>query len=358
MKNTWSARCDLINASVYTIVLVALVFASAPMAFADVAVLREKGPFSGSTFSNPGVVGKENAQLKVAMSTATVNIHLKRGEGDQLIADCTAEFVLTNLADKSVGNQEFLAAFPVTGMNTKIVSINNFTVEVDGVQPATVLRKQIYVSRREARLDDTPIFGHLDQKFLPRTGPNNNDWAQWVIQPPEETRYIQLTDETIYPVAYVWAQKTTPGAISLVKVTYSVTLRPQFIRYSKSYMSSGMASEVIPLADIQLVNWNRQYYFFDYILRSGSTWYGPIKKENITLTIDPLLGLKPYDVHSGPRRPASFRPNERENPESTYVEASYQKNGLSWTITGEPDTDLLIAIPATAAQNAASAPGK
>ena len=44
---------------------------------ADIAVLREKGPHSGSAFSNPGLIANAPAGLKVAMKTADVKIHLR-----------------------------------------------------------------------------------------------------------------------------------------------------------------------------------------------------------------------------------------------------------------------------------------
>ena len=45
-------------------------------------MLREKGPHSGSAFSNPGLIADAPAGLKVAMKNADVKIHLRPGDGD------------------------------------------------------------------------------------------------------------------------------------------------------------------------------------------------------------------------------------------------------------------------------------
>ncbi len=318
--------------------------------FADIATLREKGPFSGSAFSNPGVVGKENAGLKVAMVSAEVKINLRRGEGDQLAADCTAVFQLEDHADTVAGEREFLVAFPVTGLSSKVVTGSNFVVEVDGGKPATVFRQTISISRREAELRDTPVFGQLEERFQPRNiRDEKTGWMPWGIK---------LADQSVYPNAYVWVQKTTPGKKTQVKVTYTVGIRPQSIRYSKSYNSSADDSEVIPFADLQLAGWEGQYYFFDYVLVSGSTWDGPIGKETVTLTVDPQLGIAAGMVQCDFRQPAAYRWSEPETKRSRGEGFERGDDGPTWTITGEPNEDMLFVVPASAIRRALPAAAK
>lgn len=304
---------------------------------ADVAVLREKGPLSAAAFSNPGLVDSGGPGAKIAMRSADVRIRLTRGTEDTLIAKCEAEFDLVNTSAGEMKTEDILVAFPVTGLTSNIVTVRDFAVTVDDQQPATVLRRTIAVSRRQFKVEDKPIFGQLDAHFHAER--NKTTWG------------VTLTDQSVYPNAYVWAQATKPGATSRVKVSYSATLRPQPLRYSKSYVASDTDSDVIPFADLAVDRWNDNYYFFDYILLSGSTWEGPIGREKITLTIDPELHLSPHKIESLNRRSPIGHPPLQLPPVSVVYEAEFSvtKSGaIEWNIPGKPFSDILIAIPKSA----------
>ena len=209
----------------------------APHAHADVATLREKGPKSGALFSNLGL-SEMSADVKVAMRDAKVKIVLKKGEGNTLLAECEANFLLENLAPAKTGPQDFLVAFPVTGLRSNVVKIENFSVTVDGKTPPLVLRQSIALSKRESKLQDTAVAGQLDARFAPEK--SKRQWG------------VGLVDDNIYSQSYVWSQRTVPGSKSEVRVTYRVLLKPQTIAYGRSYNRASDDSEVIPFENLRV----------------------------------------------------------------------------------------------------------
>lgn len=310
--------------------------------FADVAVLHEKGPASGGIFSNPGLTKTPDPIPKVQMKSAEVTIRLRRSDSNQLAADCSADFLLEDQGPASTENHKYLVGFPVSGLSTKIVSITSFSVTVDGQQPATVFRRTIVVSKWEAHLLDAAVFGQLEARFQP--DPKKRDWG------------ITLADDSVYRGAYVWEQRTTPGKTTQVHVKYSVILLPQSIHYSKTYARSEGDNEVIPFRDLNIDKWNDQYYFFDYILMSGSTWDGPIGHETITLTADPSLHLSMFATEEGPRSPVGYHPHKTDF--GGEIGMTPMKEYRKWEISGKPDWDLLISIPASAVDLGSPTPSK
>lgn len=309
------------------------------------AVLREKGPHSGSAFSNPGLVADAPAGLKVTMKTADVKIHLRAGEGDTLKADCTAEFEMEDSSPAELAGQLYLVGFPVTGLSSKIVTIDNFAVKVDGKEPATVLRQAIAISRRESKLKDNAISGALDAHLAPKT-----DGKQWSVG------YI---DESWYRASYVWQQTARPKTITKVQVAYSVTLHPQSIHYSKSYEGEASDWEVIPFGDIKVDKWKDQYYFFDYVLLSGATWDGPIGRETIEVTTDSALH---HTLHPVMReRPIGCRPGPETGIGASEGSQSwdFSKGTTRWELeNAKPMSDLLFSIPVSAVRNSSSSQTK
>jgi hypothetical protein len=310
--------------------------AFSPLSHADVATLREKGPKSGAAFSNLGLAAM-STDVKVAMRDARVKILLKKGEGDTILAECEANFLLENLAPTETGPQDFLVAFPVTGLTSKVVMIDKFAVTVDGKTPPTVFRQGIAISRRESKLQDRVISGQLEARFAPEK--SKQQWG------------VCLSDKAVYPNSYAWSQHTTPGAKSKVKVTYVVTMHPQSIHYSKSYDSANDDVEVIPFDNLEVENWNENYYFFDYVLVSGATWEGPIGHEIITLSISPELKLSKYGPEWSTRKPTGFRWEVTEKQvKGCCLSSSTNKQGEQYIEleNGKPDTDILFAIPVKA----------
>lgn len=272
------------------------------------------------------------------MVSADVKIHLRRGVGDQLLADCTADFVLKDHAHQGTEPQELLVGFPVTGLNAKIVTVDNFSVQIDGVKPAMVYRQSIAIAQqRRSILKDTAIIGRLAEKYQVKPG-------QWGVR---------FSNEVVYPSAYIWSQKFATGEITRVRVTYTATLRPQSLRYSKSYESLPTDGDVIPFSDVWVEKWDEPYYFFDYILVSGATWDGPIGQETIKVSADPELRLPLKSILGVMRNPVGFR--QGYSVRSAGVsdiepnEANYDEDGTPrWDIGGEPNYDLLFAIPVSA----------
>lgn len=314
----------------------ALLSAIAATSRADIAVLREKGPKSGGVFANPGLSAVRPEGLKVAMHSAEVKIHLRPAAGGNLTAECVATFEMKDASPTELNGQGYLVAFPVTGLKSKILTVERFQVTVDGQEPPSVFRRNIALSRREFKRDDTPITGQLD--------------ARLALDVAGGRGMVALADKSGYPDAYVWQQTARPGSTVHVRVSYTTTLRPQSIQYSKSYERADDDSEVIPFSAIEVDRWNERYFFFDYVLRSGATWDGPIGQETIEISADPALGLKPYGVICSSREPVGYRPHDAKPLDWTYQESSGQHGAIARTSLKaiKPGRDILVTIPISA----------
>ena len=146
-----------------------------------------------------------------------------------------------------------------------------------------------------------------------------------------------------------------------VRVTYTVTLHPQSIIYTKSYDKGDADGEVIPSRSLRGVLRDDRYYFFDYVLRSGATWDGPIGKEIIVITADQALKLATEKISLRNRKPASVFIDEStevpipvpERPQGMQGlerhETDPSNGSLRWILeNGDPNEDLLFAIPLSA----------
>jgi hypothetical protein len=340
-KNPIPLPCPLLRRFAAVICLVAAALATR----ADIAVLREKGPHSGSAFSNPGLIADAPAGLTVAMKTADVKIHLRPGDGDTLKADVTADFELEDSSPAELNGQLYLVGFPVTGLSSKIVTIDNFAVKVDGQAPAMVLRQWITISRRQAKLVDQRLIGEFESEFAPEA--------------EQSRRSLHYPDADNYRASYIWQQTSHPGAATHVRVTYTVTLHPQSMLYSKTWDTDAASGEVIPSKTLRGILVGDSYYFFDYVLRSGATWDGPIGKEVVEISAEPALKLATGKIALRNRRPPtaffdeSTEIPERERPQGIQgaerSESDPSKGSLRWTLeNGDPNEDLLIIIPAAA----------
>jgi len=192
------------------------------------------------------------------MKSATVNIVLRRGEGDKLVASCIAVFGLESKAVEPKMAWTDLVAFPVTGLQGGAVEIKTFSVIVNGVHPPTVLRKYISFP---IGMTDTAIYGELDQKFASRPGDHGM------------VSLNQLIDGTTYFDAYLWSQKFASGSGSTIEVKYEVALSPQPVSYKKRYLHGGNP-DLVPFDAMRLSDEVGRAYFFDYVLLSGATWLG------------------------------------------------------------------------------------
>ena len=315
---------------------------------ADIAVLREKGPHSGSAFSNPGLVADAPAGLKVAMKTADVKIHLRPGDGDTLKADVTADFVLEDSSPAELNGQLYLVGFPVTGLSSKIVTIDQFAVTVDGKTPATVLRQCIGTHFISMRAEDTPVSGKLTSETINKQSPSA--WS------------VQYESNIYYRSSYIWQQPTAPAKSVQVHVTYSVTLHSQSIHYSKTYDRDEDGDTVIPFKTLNVDDWNDRHFFFDYALRSGATWAGTIGAETILVSVDPALGLSLREIipmefrrseelerQKNNQAAAGYEPEENDLRPSKQWKQDEPAHSVRFTLTNEdPEFDLLLAIPLSA----------
>ena len=322
--------------------------AAALVARADIAVLREKGPHSGSAFSNPGLIADAPAGLKVAMKTADVKIHLRPGDGDTLKADVTANFVLEDSSPAELAGQLYLVGFPVTGLSSKIVTIDNFAVMVDGKTPATVLRQCIGTHFRAMRAEDTPVNGKLTSQTINEKSPSA--WS------------VQYEGKAGYRSSYIWQQSAVPAKTVKVHVTYSFTLHPQSIHYSKTYDREEDGDARIPFKTLNVDNWNDRHFFFDYVLRSGATWAGAIGEETILISVDPALGLNLREIipmefrrseelerQKSNQEAAGYEPEENDLRASEQWKQDEPAHSVRFTLQNEdPEFDLLLAIPLSA----------
>ncbi len=319
--------------------------AAALAARSDVAVLREKGPHSGSAFSNPGLIANAPAGLQVAMKTADVKIHLRPGDGETLKADVTADFELEDSSPAELNGQLYLVGFPVTGLSSKIVTIDNFAVTVDGKTPAMVLRQDIYINRRQSKRVDEKLRGELEARFAPET--------------PQSCQTLSYAGFDQYPASYLWQQRVQTSVTFCVRVTYTLTIHPQSIIYTRSYDRDDADGEVIPSKNLRALLRDDRYYFFGYVLRSGATWDGPIGKETVVITADQALKLATEKIALRNRKPASFFfDDSTEGPERERLqgiqgverhETDPGNGSLRWILeNGDPNEDLLIAIPLSA----------
>jgi hypothetical protein len=96
---------------------------------------------------------------------------------------------------------------------------------------------------------------------------------------------------------------------------------------------------------------------FDYILRSGGTWEGPIGHETVTLTAARSLGIDLSHQGSGVitfgRNVSAYLNDDLRDSVSRYrvgVDAPgvrRESNSLIWQIDNEkPQQDILVEIPA------------
>lgn len=329
------------------LLLFAVLGAVAALARADIALVPVRGPRSGSAFSTPGRALDVEQTVPVAMRSAVVDVKLSRMDDERLRARFSATFELEHLGS-SGGPVEFMVAFPVTGLalgtgEDGSLALKAFDVSVDGGRPALVRRSTVnigYFQGRRYGPADTSVRGALEGRFAPpqvRAGPV----AVAIPQPgekieipkkvivaghPADTGYwngITLADQSAYGCAYLWTQTLPPGKKQRVVVTYEVWLRAQPMRTgnSRDDWSDPIRSEKLSSLDQ-----DRAYFFFDYVLKSGATWEGPIGKETITLSAEDGISLD--GLVSVGRKPAK------------------QGKTWVWDITNEkPTEDVLVALP-------------
>jgi len=157
-------------------------------------------------------------------------------------------------------------------------------------------------------MNDEPVHGVLAPSFAPVKDPHGY---------PELN---VLVDGTKYFDAYLWSQSFRPGTRSHVTVAYALELHPQSMAYAKKYMHT-QNPDLVPFEAAVAGESNETAYFFDYILRSGSTWSGPIGHETVTLKTDDSIA---FDYASGAQ---VYGQNEHLPTDIYALERAYYPNG-------------------------------
>ena len=300
---------------------------------------------TGAIFSNPAPLAND---LDVYLTNANVQIKLSIPYKDVLLAEVEAEFVVNRSgSDRDV--LQFLTAFPVCHYRHPFLTIDGFEVTVDGRYPTMVLRKTERVGYSFTSYDvscDSPMYGSLPEHMsLP---PLTKRWEEWeeccepggggsgfpgVERLPQER--VTLPDGSHYEYCYVWLIELEPGAQSRVVVNYTCIIPEQenIWQVENQYVYGGSESQLahmtlnIPESFYHKVG-PGSFFFFSYILQSGTTWQGPIGSETIRLTADNSVFLDraildiPVDI--------KLEPNEL----------------LIQISETDPDYDLILAIPA------------
>jgi len=301
---------------------------------ADISALTTVGPNSGSAFANLGAVPK--GPPLPTMSNAAVTILLKPGAGDDLVAECKASFTM----DANTGEpQPILVAFPVTGQGGNAVRVSSFAVTVDGTKVNDLLRGPMRFPRvaddKKIEGEDQPMFEALMH-------------APWI---PDS---FIFGDGRTYPEAYYWSQLFPQNSHTNIEISYQLTLHPQSLRYEKT-MARYESMDVVPFDLMWAGPSDEKAYFFDYILRSGATWAGPIGHETVTLVADPstkldlsadeivMVGRRvALDADGDDTRDARGRIRAGVLPERTRRLAGK----IVWEIDHEkPTQDILVQIP-------------
>jgi hypothetical protein len=301
---------------------------------ADVAALAVVGPSSGSAFSNIGAIPK--GLPLPSMSSAVVTIVLKPGPGEDLIADCNASFTMESGAGEP---QPIIVGFPVTGQGAGAVKVSSFAVVVNGKKIEHLLRGPI----RFPNLDDLGKGSEAQQPTF-----------EQLMQAPWIPDGFPFGDGCTYPYAYYWRQIFPEKSATRVDVSYQLTLHPQSLRYEKRVQRGG-SWDVVPFDLMWAGESNEKAYFFDYVLRSGATWNGPIGHETVTLIADPdtKIDLSDEAIFIVGRNVARYI-NDDTRQDQELIRAGIvtpdkirrAAGKIVWEINGEkPTQDILVQIP-------------
>ena len=309
------------------------------IARADVSELGVIGPHSGPGFSNLGAITK--TAVATTLTKADVLIELQRRKGDDLTAACTAVFDFDTDPGLSKGGETVLLAFPVTGLSDDAVSISQFEVVVDGVRKPELQRRRIKLFSEHARDD-------FSGQILPvEATPSTFEYFGYVIS---GEAWLQ---------AYIWSQEFAPGEHCRVEVKYVLTLHAQSLAYAKKVIH-GQPLNVVPFDAMWAGESGQKAFFFDYILRSGGTWKGPIGHETVTLAAAPNSGVifSDDEVVAFGRHAFTRFDNLHDSLERRDIGADApgveHSKGIVWQIDHEkPQQDILVEIPEFAVRTGA-----
>ena len=176
-----------------------------------------------------------------------------------------------------------------------------------------------------------------------------------LMHAPWRPRVFSFGDGCTYPDAYYWSQLFPQNSRTNIEINYQLTLHPQSLRYEKKMLHGG-SMDVVPFDLMGAGASTDKAYFFDYVLRSGATWAGPIGHETVTLIADPAANLDLSDeeiVIVGRHIARYFDDDTREA--RGMARAGLRHKGIRrpadrivWEIDQEkPTQDILVQIPAS-----------
>lgn len=287
------------------------------------------------------------------MKNAEVVIELDGLDGDVLTATCTAVFEMVTDASAPSEGQTLLVAFPLTMNAEDAVKITDFELTIDGVQKAEI-QPRLYV------LSDTPI--DLSRLFS-GGAPNSVKALEMDLRLGDLFGY-RIWDNLpangpVISRAYAWQQTFLPGSNCVIQIKYRMMLYAQSLAYSKEYRK-GQSRDVVPF-DLMLAGTSEENAFFlDYILRSGSTWQGPIGHEVVILRAakDSGIVFKTDNIVTVGRH--RFEGASEDLRESTLFSRAgihpwsiaKREDAVVWSITNEdPQQDIMVQIPLSAVRN-------
>jgi hypothetical protein len=323
-----------------------LAFSVSGLLRADIASLQRFGPRSFIGYANPGRAFDQAQNVPIAMREAKVEIRFTRDGRNALKAAVKATFQMENQDGTSHEACEFLVGFPVSrepaenGESANVTEshhplrVANFAVVVDGKPAPLAKRESVFIGRNYwdgQKPQDTPLQGTLAGRFAAPTfpAPNEKTWDTRVhaghVYPERYWGGLAFADQTKYETTYVWTQKIAAGARQSVEVNYTLLLEGQKIAFLEITTRGGEAN-ILPTEKTAGLDPKKRYALFDYVLRSGATWDGPIGRETITLTADDGINLD--GLVSYGRKP--------------------RLEGKTWVwelVNEKPLEDVLVAVP-------------
>lgn len=293
-----------------------------------------------------------NGTILTTMKNAEVLIELEKLDGDVLTATCTAVFEMETDMNAPMEGQTLLVAFPLTLNHSSVVKVADFELIIDGVRKSDLESSYLLLSSK--KIDPSTIFWGpppISIKTL-EVDPQLGELFGYRVRDDFPAKGPVLSN------TYTWQQTFLPGATCVVQIKYRMTLYAQSLAYSKKLLK-GQSRNIVPFDLMWAGASDEKGFFLDYILRSGSTWNGPIGHETVILRAakKSRIIFNPRQVVTvGRHRFAGTQEDLRESKllSSIGINAPGLKNqsdSIVWTIDNEdPQHDILVQIPTSAVQ--------
>jgi hypothetical protein len=253
--------------------------AVAGSSFADLNVVREVviTPKGVNAAANIGAV---NRSPRVRLASAQVDINVGPPGGGTLAPIdmiVKASFELENQSSKKL---RLTVGFPVSNSSYSSYELEFFRVITDGSTREVFRRKTSYprnliheyVSGVKGPVEAVPP-ADIDRETMKLTGE-------------------QFVGQETFQNLMVWEEKFAPHQKKRVEVQYELQIPLQENRIVGKKTEGNYKgiwpheANNIPLAFLETLP-KESFYFFDYYLKSGASWAGPIGREEITVRFGP-----------------------------------------------------------------------